>query len=424
VQKRGKRGDLSLRNVLLPGGREADITLAQGIVAHVGSPVPCDATIDCTGLYCIPAGVDMHVHMRGGVEFRKEDWRTGSMSALAGGVTVVVDQPNTIPPLTTTGTFTARIADARAHSVCHFAVNGGVTPGAKIYALWEAGAMAFGETFLAPSTHGEALTDPDLALLFARISQLDALATIHAEQVTGGSADSLTAHAASRPALGEVQAIGRARRLAGACRLHFCHLTTRAAVAAAAPCTKEVTPHHLFLSMESFNDTEGTGKVNPPLRTEPERTALWSVWDQIDVIASDHAPHTADEKKASFSNAPAGFPGVETMLPLFMAAVLDGKISLDSVVEKVSATPAALLGIPAAGFRVGDRADFALFPQITRKIDAGDLHSRAGWSPFTGLSAVFPTRVIMGGMQVFAEGEFMPSSPCWFAGKGYKVPQR
>ncbi|MDD1677026.1 MAG: amidohydrolase family protein, partial [Methanomicrobiales archaeon] len=252
--KQGKRGDLSLRNVLLPGGREADITLAEGIVTHVGSPVPCDATIDCSGLYCIPAGVDMHVHMRGGVESRKEDWRTGSMAAIAGGVTVVVDQPNTIPPLTSTGAFRARVADAAAHSLCHFAINGGVTPDAEISALWGAGAMVFGETFLAPSTHGEALTDPDLVLLFDRIRRLGALATIHAEQVTRGPADSLTAHDASRPAPGEVRAIGRARQLAGACRLHFCHLTTRAAVSAAAPCTQEVTPHHLFLSVEDFDD--------------------------------------------------------------------------------------------------------------------------------------------------------------------------
>jgi len=423
MHQQKKRSDLSLRNVLLPGGREADLTLAEGIVTHVGSPVPCDATVDCTGLLCIPAGVDMHVHMRGGTEERKEDWHSGSMAAIAGGVTVVVDQPNSVPPLNTADAFTARVADAAAHSLCHFAVNGGGVPGAEISALWEAGAMAFGETFLAPSTHGEALQDRDLMRLFGQIGRLGAYATVHAEEVTGRPAETLAAHTISRPPAGEVQAIRRAKRFAGVCRLHFCHLTTCAAVAAAAPYTKEVTPHHLFLSVGSFGDEEGRGKVNPPLRTELERAALWSAWDQIDVIASDHAPHTAPEKNTAFRNAPAGFPGVETMLPLLMAAVLEGKISLDSLVQKVSATPAAILGIPPAGFRVGDRADFSLFPRIIRKIEEEDLHSRAGWSPFTGCSAVFPRHVVMDGKIVFAEGEFIPSRPRWFAGRGYKVPR-
>jgi dihydroorotase len=339
-------------------------------------------------------------------------------------VTTVVDQPNTLPPLTTVNAFAARIADAAHHAACHFAVNGGVAPGAEIPGLWEAGAAAFGETFLAPSTHGEALQDPDLAYLFGQISRLGALATVHAEQVLTPSADSLAAHAASRPPAGEVQAIARARRLAGNCRLHFCHLTTREAVAAAGPFSKEVTPHHLFLSMERFGGEEGTGKVNPPLRTERERSALWSAWEQIDVIASDHAPHTVDEKQAAFGTAPAGFPGVETMLPLLMAAVLEGKITLPSVVRKTSVTPSVLLGISPAGFRAGDRADFSLFPRMIRKIDAGELHSRAGWSPFTGLPAVFPAHVIMGGDLVFTGGEFLSSCPRWFAGKGYKIPER
>jgi dihydroorotase len=343
------------------------------------------------------------------------------MAAIAGGVTLVVDQPNTIPPLTTTAAFAARVREARARSACHFAVNGGVVPGAEIPALWDAGAAAFGETFLAPSTHGEGLTDTDLSCLFAAIGSLDALATVHAEEVAGIADGSLPEHASGRPAAGEVRAIERGKRLAGKCRLHFCHLTTEEAVAAAFPFTKEVTPHHLFLSMERFEEEDATGKVNPPLRTERERSRLWSAWEQIDVIASDHAPHTAEEKRSSFGTAPAGIPGVETMLPLLVAAVIAGRISLVSLVEKTSATPAALLGIPPDGFQVGNRADFSLFPRTITKIEPEDLHSRAGWSPFAGLPAVFPSHVIMGGELVFSGGEFFASHPRWFPGRGYKI---
>jgi dihydroorotase len=346
------------------------------------------------------------------------------MAAIAGGVTVVVDQPNTVPPLTTAGAFTARVREAVSGSVCNFAINGAVMQEAQIRTLWEAGAAAFGETFLAPSTHGEELADPVFEGLCAQIGALGALATIHAEDVVTGPADSLSSHDARRPPEGEVQAIRRTREHAGRCRLHFCHVTTREAVQAAAPWTKEVTPHHLFLSREQFDDEDGRGKVNPPLRTEHARAALWTAWDSIDVIASDHAPHTLREKSAEFSSAPAGFPGVETMLPLLMAKVEEGRISLHSVVEKTSRVPAALLGIPPAGFTVGDRADFSLFPRTARRIEEEDLHSRAGWSPFAGLHGIFPARVIMAGVQVYTNREFFPARPRWFAGMGYKGAQR
>src|SRR5512135_855432 len=109
---------LVLRNVTLPSGRVADITLENGRVAHVGGPRKGGEILDCTGQLVLPAAIDMHVHMRGGVQSAKEDWTTGSMSALAGGVTVVVDQPNTLPSLTTPESFRNRVRDAQEHSYC------------------------------------------------------------------------------------------------------------------------------------------------------------------------------------------------------------------------------------------------------------------------------------------------------------------
>ncbi|WP_172673833.1 amidohydrolase family protein [Methanogenium cariaci] len=147
-----------LKNALLPDGRVADISLADGRIIHVGTTLRADRTIDCTGLLCLPPGaVDMHVHMRGGGETQgyKEDWTSGSQSALAGGVTTVVDQPNTIPPpLTGAGAFQERVAEATRDAYCRFGINGYVSEQSDITGLWEAGALAFGETFAAASSYG------------------------------------------------------------------------------------------------------------------------------------------------------------------------------------------------------------------------------------------------------------------------------
>jgi dihydroorotase len=413
---------LVLRNVRLPGGRIADVTIIQGIVHHIGAGIPADRVIDCSDLFVLPAAIDMHVHMRGGQQSAKEDWESGSKSALAGGVTVVVDQPNTIPPVTTPDNLRARVLDARTHSLCHFAINSGVTRDTPIHAMWRAGAMAFGEVFYAPSSYGEAVTRQELGLALASLQPLGALATIHAEEVIPGSDTSLDTHGQIRAPEGELRAV---REVLSAnttrCRLHFCHLSTGPSVDAAKG-SVEATPHHLLLSREMFGNEDTSGKVNPPLRSERERKEIFSRWKRIDVIASDHAPHTRMEKNLPFSNAPSGVPGVETMVPLLLAAVLKKTLSLPDVIARTSSNPAALLGIPPAGFAQGCRGDFALYPKESTLIDPERLHSRCGWTPFEGHEGVFPVQVIMDGMVVYENGEFFRANPKWIPGKGYSPP--
>jgi dihydroorotase len=412
---------LALRNVTLPSGRVADLTLAEGRVTHVGAHQGTTDYLDCTGLLVLPAAIDMHVHMRGGTQSAKEDWKSGSMSALAGGVTVVVDQPNTIPPITTAKLLGDRVTDAQSSSWCNFAINSSVTARTDLGEMWRAGAMAFGETFFAPSSYGDAIGDAALSRAMERIHEVDGLLTIHAEQVSDFPDIGMISHDHSRPPDGELKAVKTIGRLNKAgCRLHFCHLSTKRSIDAASG-TVEVTPHHLFLSLDDFEDNDPFGKVNPPLRTEKERKQLWGRWERIDIVASDHAPHTRLEKAEDFSCAPAGIPGVETLLPLLLARVIDGKIPLQSVIEKTSYNPAELLGIPCAGFSVGDRADFALFERIPTPITAEMLHSKCGWTPFEGHFALFPTTVIMGGKVVYQDGEFFRGDPHWFSGKGLRL---
>ncbi len=413
------RPSLLLRNVTLADGRVADVTIADGMVRHIGSGIPSDNVIDCSGLFVLPAAVDMHVHMRGGSQAAKEDWESGSKSALAGGVTVVVDQPNTDPPVTSPEVFRARVLEAREHSFCQFAINSGVIHDTPLEAMWRTGAMAFGEVFCAPSSYGEAVTPEVLRTALDRIHSFGGLATIHAEAVSQGPDITLATHTRVRSPAGElraVQAVGDANT--AGCRLHFCHISTGMAVNAAQG-SVEATPHHLFLSCETFRDTDAFFKVNPPLRTERERKDLISRWKQIDVIASDHAPHTRKEKQLPFPDAPSGVPGVETMVPLLLGAVLERKISLPEVIAKTSSNPAAILGIPPAGFSPGCRGDFALFPKQAVRIDPDNLHSRCGWTPFEGHIGVFPSWVIMGGIVAYGDGEFFRGDPSWIPGKGF-----
>jgi len=412
---------LVLQNAMLPSGRVADITLAAGKVAHVGAYKGSAEQCDCTGCFVIPAAVDMHVHMRGGVQSAKEDWASGSMSAIAGGVTVVVDQPNTIPPIITPSALAERVQDAKKHSYCNFTINSGVTPDTPLESLWSAGAMAFGETFYAPSSYGDAIDGVALAAALDRIQKLDGLATIHAERVRASPDTNLISHDLIRSAEGEAEAVCLVQQLnRSGCRLHFCHMSSARSVDATTG-SVEVTPHHLFLSREQFDKNDTLGKVNPPLRTEAEQKRLWERWERIDVIASDHAPHTAEEKSQDFTSAPSGIPGVETMVPLLLAQVITKKIDLASVIEKTSYAPARLLGIPCAGFQIGDRADFAIYSKAPEPIQGESLHSRCGWTPFEGHKAIFPKMVVMNGSIAYLGGEFSRQEPTWFAGKGFNV---
>lgn len=413
------RPTLALCNVTLPSGRVADVTLANGIVVHAGASGTSSTKIDCTGLVVLPAAIDMHVHMRGGIQSEKEDWRTGSMSALAGGVTVVVDQPNTIPPIATPVSLEDRVRDAGKNSLCHFAVNSMVTGDTPFDAMWKAGAMAFGETFFAPSSYGDAVGGDALALALDRIHAVGGLATIHAEEIAQGPDTGLATHDSIRSAEGEARAVQAVQELNTAgCRLHFCHLSSSRSIQEARG-SVEVTPHHLFLSREMFGNDDPRGKVNPPLRLESERATVWGQWDRIDVIASDHAPHTVAEKEQVFGSAPSGMPGVETMVPLLLAQVLKGRISKASLIEKTVNAPARILGIPRSGFNAGDRADFALYQKVEVPVRTDALHSRCGWTPFEGQGAVFPETVIMCGEIAYRDREFFPGDPRWFPGKGF-----
>lgn len=414
-----KKADMVVKNVRLSDGRVADISVAGGTVTHIGTSGRADCVIEGGGCLCLPAAIDMHVHMRDQSQREKEDWRSGSMSALAGGVTIVVDQPNTVPPLTTAERLAQRVRLASTSSLCDFGINAGVTTGADLEGMWTGGAMAFGETFVGPSSYGNEVPQDVLVDAFDRVRALGALLTIHAEEVLPGIDCSLVTHNELRQGVGEARAVEWvSSAMKDYSRLHFCHLSCRKAIDVAVG-TFEVTPHHLFLSLEQFDPADGRGKVNPPLRTERVRRGIWTRWDRIDVVASDHAPHTAQEKTGDFEQVPSGIPGVETMVPLLLAKVYDGTITLQSVIDKTTVNPAHLLGIAPPSMEVGGRADFCLYPAEASAVREEELHSRADWSPFAGMPAVFPQTVVLRGAPAYHRGEFSEARGAWIPGRGY-----
>jgi dihydroorotase len=417
-----------LRDARLPDGRVADITIIDGFISHIGSSERADSEeiLSCNHHLLVPASIDMHVHMRDGVQAAKETWESGTQSALAGGVSLVVDQSNTIPPLATKNAFLNRIKLAKNASYTHFIINGGITnetTPADISDLLNAGVLAFGEVFYGPSSYGEPISKERLSSALDVIQHSSVLVTIHAETVADGRDISLKTHDELRSIAGECAAIQDVTMLAKnslspSMKMHICHVSSAHGLTIIAPLahiSAEVMPHHLFLSRDMVPD-EAWYKMNPPLRTEQERKRLWEWWPYIDVIASDHAPHTITEKKEEFEAAPSGVPGVETMIPLLMAEVKRGQIPLSDLIQKTISRPAELLGISPPGVSIGSRADLCLYPDTITQIDADKLHSKARWSPFEGMDAVFPSFVLLSGQVAYDAGSdrFVKREVEWF----------
>lgn len=414
--------DLILKNVSTPDGSVRDISIRDGIVIHYGSSARAEEIIDCRGMCVLPGATDMHVHMRGGRgQSSKETWETGTKSALAGGVTHVVDQPNCIPPVKDAPSFNSRLTEAKEQAFCNFSINAGVMEGADFSGMHRAGAAAFGEIFAAPSSYGEGIPPEFLRSAFLEIEKIGGLATVHAETVTEGLDDSLVEHNRLRSTEGEALAVSKVIEMAPEkLRLHFCHLSCPESVnLVSGKNTFEVMPHHLLLSTEMFDDRDTSAKVNPPVRDEKTRKELWKSWNRIDVLASDHAPHTISDKSVDFAVAPSGIPGVETMIPLFLSLVYDKKISLESLIAKTTTNPARILRMKYAGFEPGMRGDFAIYPKTAERIDPDRLHSLAGWTPYEGMMGVFPEKTILGGHVVYSGGEFSRKDPQWIPGDGY-----
>ncbi|GGL69582.1 dihydroorotase [Halocalculus aciditolerans] len=399
-----------IRNATLVDGRVRDVRLNDGgRIDAVAPELDGEDWLDADGYRLLPGAVDAHVHFREPGFSHKETWATGSRSAAAGGVTTVVDQPNTSPATTDAASFDEKERYA-SESLVDYGINGGVTEAWDPDSLFERPLFALGEVFLADST-GEMGIDAELfAEALARAADEDVPVTVHAEDAAlfeddAKERDDADAWSAYRTAEAEAVAVERAVEVGeeSDAQVHIAHTSTPEGVdaASAGGATCEVTPHHLFLSRDDLSELGTFGRMNPPLRSEERREALFErlVDGTVDIVATDHAPHTREEKDAGIWDAPSGVPGVETSLPLLLAAVDDGRLTWSRVRDLTAANPARIFDLPAKGkVEAGRDADLVLVdPEDRREIRGDDLHSKCEWTPFEGFEGVFPTLTLVRG---------------------------
>lgn len=352
----------------------------------------------------LPAAIDVHVHLRDFEEREKETIESGTLSALHGGVCLVADQPNTNPFIDSPETFEKRVKEALKKSYVDYSLNLGLTPynAENIRRIVEEIRSKFplhaiGEVFLQHSdakyqvSYGQLERAKDVALL-----------TVHAEDpayVEGNHIPNFL----FRKEEAELEAVRKIADLS----IHVCHVSLYESVkiVSRSPSTAEVTPHHLLLSKEDFDRLDGFVNVNPPLRDRKNAEMLLKNFSMFDVLASDHAPHSVDDKMKGAS----GFPGVETTYPLMMNLVKKGIISLKELVERIAVNPARIYGFDSYGaIEVGNYANLAVFDlSDVKAVKSSELHSLCQWTPFEGFDAIFPHTVILRGEPALEGGEVL-----------------
>jgi dihydroorotase len=409
--------DLVIHNgrIVHPDGIvDASIAIRDGRILAIGAPDAMPAateTFDAAGLHVLPGAIDVHVHFRDPGYTHKEDWDSGTAGAAFGGVTTVFDMPNTVPAVGSREALTEKHAIASSRARVDYGLYGflGEDTIANVPEMIEGGVIGFklymGETFgrlPTPSTGAMLEAFEVVARTGKRISLHAETASIMARREArmrdAGRTDPL-AHLAARPAVVAVEAVSRAAVLAewtGA-RIHVLHISSAEelrpladAKARGVDITGETCPHYLFLAAEDYGRWGGVIRVNPPVREERNQRPLWQalVDGTVDIIATDHAPHSPEEKtRNDIWAVDCGFPGVETQMSLMLSELAPRKASICDYVRWSAYNPARIWGLaPHKGaVQVGADADLALV-DLDREmvLDDAVLQSRSKISPWHG----------------------------------------
>lgn len=377
---------------------EAGIEVEDGRIKRIGKLVKGK---EIKGII-LPAGIDVHVHLRDFEEKYKETIESGTEAALHGGICLVVDQPNTNPVVDSEDVYFKRIEIAKRKSFVDYSLNLALTNsnfhriGDLVKKIRQKYFLpAVGEVFLQHSSK-------DLQIDYEILKRVKAasLITIHAEDPEFVKPGFPNFRFRSREA--EIVAVEKAMKISD---FHFCHISTRDAAEKImkSNSTYEVTPHHLLLSTDDFERLRDAVNVNPPLRDRKDAEWLLKNFKKADVLASDHAPHTIEDKK----EGAAGFPGVETMYPIFIHLARKGVVTFKDLVEKIATNPARIFGFRGYGeIEVGNFANLAIFDLKKEMVIRADmLHSRCGWTPYEGFRAVFPEKVFLRGEDALESSE-------------------
>ena len=411
------------------GTGAGDVGVRDGRTVAVGDLSRTDGgeVIDATGLHVLPGIIDTQVHFREPGNEHKEDLESGTRAAVMGGVTAVFEMPNTDPPTTTPEALADKLdrADGRAWSDYAFYV--GATPeNAEILGELENLPGCCGiKIFMGSSTGG--LLVPDDASLRRVLENSRRRVAVHAEDEERLKARahiaSEAAHPRVHPEWRDVEtAFNATRRLISLAeelrrRVHVLHVTTREEATYLAGhkdvASVEVTPQHLTLEAPHCYDRLGAfAQMNPPVREARHRSGLWQAVANgvVDVIGSDHAPHTRDEKSRVYPKTPSGMPGVQTLLPVMLNHVHAGRLSLTRLIDLLCQGPNRLFGIVGKGrLAVGYDADFTLVDlAASREITDDWVAAKCGWTPFAGMTVTgWPVGTIIRGRPAMREGQLV-----------------
>ena len=347
----------------------------------------------------LPSAIDVHVHFRDFKEKDKETIKTGSLAALHGGVCFVIDQPNTNPVVESYNTYANRIEIAEKNSFVDYALNLALTKNnfqdvnfeiKKIEKKLNVKVPAVGEVFLAHENENLQVEVKCLKFVKKR------MVTVHAEDPNFILFEKKVPNFSLRPPLAEISAIRSCMSLGN---VYFCHVTLRESIKLIKTQNRlcEVTPHHLLFSVENPPDHPN---VNPPLRKSAEKIYFKDL-KLADVLASDHAPHLLEDKK----NGASGFPGVETTYPIFVYLASKGILSFSELIRLFCSNPAKIFKLRRYGeIKIGNYANFSVFnTSKVESIKPDKLHSKCGWTPYSGFNAIFPDKVIIRGMLALDE---------------------
>ena len=421
--------DLILKNGTLvshAGTAICDIAVRDGTIAALGSfdETRAGESLDCTGLHILPGVIDTQVHLREPGGEHKEDLETGSRAAVMGGVTAVFEMPNT-SPLTITATALAdKVARAVNRMYCDFAFYiGGTRENAGELARLERLEGCCGVKVFMGSSTGDLLVDDDTGVEQV-LSAINRRAAFHSEdeqrlrerenERRDGDPSS---HPLWRDAEVARRCTGRLLRLAAKTgkRIHVLHVSTAEELPLLEEnrdvATVEVTPQHLTLSAPQAYERLGTlAQMNPPIRSARHCAALWQAVKSglVDVLGSDHAPHTIEEKQRPYPASPSGMPGVQTLVPIMLDHVAAGRLTLERFVDLTSHGPARIFQIAKKGrVAAGYDADFTIVDlKLRRTITNNWIESRCGWTPFDGFEVTgWPVGTIIRGKKVMWEGE-------------------
>lgn len=409
-----------------------DIGVRGGKIATIGDLARASAgeTVDCRGLHILPGVIDTQVHFREPGLTHKEDLETGSRAAVQGGVTAVFEMPNTDPVTTSAAALDDKVKRASGRMHCDFAffVGGNHANVGELPDLERLPGAAGIKVFIGSST-GKLLVSDDAGLR-AILKAIRRRASFHAEDETRLEErkklrveNDPRSHPVWRDEIAALLATQRLVALAHETgkRVHVLHVSTAEEIEFLADhkdvASVEVTPHHLTMAAPECYERLGTrAQMNPPVRDARHRDALWRGLAQgvVDILGSDHAPHTLEEKAKPYPSSPSGMTGVQTLVPLMLDHVNAGRLTLERFVDLTSAGPARLFGIAGKGrIAAGFDADFTVIDLKRKQTIKNEwIASKCGWTPYDGVEVTgWPVGTFVRGAKVMWEGDLvMPST--------------